>query len=228
MNALMAHLVRSEGKAIHASIGVVIGGVLNIVLDPLFMFVLLEAGNEVAGAAIATALSNVVSFLYYVVIFIASKKKQSILSVKLTDQSFKNKIPACVFDAGLPACIMTLAENISYAILDKLMSYNGLAAQTGIGVAKKVNMLAHSIVRGVTQGHFLFLDTHIHAGSESRPEKLLAPQFSYLHRQPCFARLSASCLQTQSLESSFNQQAKPISMASNFCAFCALVHRFRP
>ncbi len=171
MNALMAHLVRSEGKAIHASIGVVIGGVLNIVLDPLFMFVLLEAGNEVAGAAIATALSNVVSFLYYVVIFIASKKKQSILSVKLTDQSFKNKIPACVFDAGLPACIMTLAENISYAILDKLMSYNGLAAQTGIGVAKKVNMLAHSIVRGVTQGALPLLGYSYSCGKRIKTRK---------------------------------------------------------
>ncbi len=171
MNALMAHLVRSEGKAIHASVGVVIGGVFNIVLDPIFMFVILEAGNEIAGAAIATALSNVISFLYYVVIFIASKKEQSILNIKLSKQSFQNNIPACVFDAGLPACIMTLAENISYAILDKLMSYNGLAAQTGIGVAKKVNMLAHSIVRGVTQGALPLLGYSYSCGNRIKTRK---------------------------------------------------------
>lgn len=171
MNALMAHLVRSEGKAVHASVGVVIGGVLNIILDPLFMFVILEPGNEVAGAAIATALSNVISFLYYVVIFATRKKNQSILSVRLTRQSFQNNIPYCVLDAGLPACIMTLAENISYAVLDKLMSYNGLAAQTGIGVAKKVNMLAHSIVRGVTQGALPLLGYSYSCGNRIKTRK---------------------------------------------------------
>ena len=171
MNALMAHLVRSEGKALHASIGVVIGGVLNIALDPLFMFVILEKGNEVAGAAIATALSNTISFFYYVVIFVASRREKSILNVKLTGESFKNSIPSCVFDAGLPACIMTLAENISYAILDKLMSYNGLAAQTGIGVAKKVNMMAHSIVRGVTQGALPLLGYSYSCGNRVKTKK---------------------------------------------------------
>ena len=57
-----------------------------------------------------------------------------------------------VLSAGLPACMMTLMENISYAVLDKLMSFHGLPMQTGIGVAKKINMLAHCIVRGIAQG----------------------------------------------------------------------------
>ena len=47
---------------------------------------------------------------------------------------------------------MTLCENISYAVLDNLMSFYGIAMQAGIGVAKKVNMLAHCIVRGMSQG----------------------------------------------------------------------------
>ena len=47
---------------------------------------------------------------------------------------------------------MTLFENISYAVLDHLIALNGVAMQAGLGVAKKVNMLAHSIVRGMAQG----------------------------------------------------------------------------
>ena len=47
---------------------------------------------------------------------------------------------------------MTLFENISYAVLDHLIAYGGIAMQAGVGVAKKVNMLAHSIVRGMAQG----------------------------------------------------------------------------
>ena len=126
MNALMAHLVRSEGHSLHASLGVVLGGVVNIALDPLFMFVILPRGNEVLGAALATGLSNIVAFLYYLVLLYSWKiKRATVLSVRLSKNSFKNNIPQCVLSAGLPACIMTLAENISYAILDKLISLYG-------------------------------------------------------------------------------------------------------
>lgn len=48
-----------------ASFGMILGCVLNIILDPLFMFVLLPSGNEVAGAAMATALSNTVGLIYF-------------------------------------------------------------------------------------------------------------------------------------------------------------------
>ena len=61
----MSHLLRSEGYAKYASFGLGMGGVLNILLDPLFMFVILEPGQEVAGAAIATFISNVAVFIYF-------------------------------------------------------------------------------------------------------------------------------------------------------------------
>ena len=55
LNALLAHLVRASGHyAAQASIGVALGGVLNIALDPLFMFVILPRGQEALGAGIAT------------------------------------------------------------------------------------------------------------------------------------------------------------------------------
>ena len=56
-NALLGHLVRSEGRSLQAGFGIALGGVLNIGLDPLFMFVLLPKGREVMGAAIATSIS---------------------------------------------------------------------------------------------------------------------------------------------------------------------------
>ena len=56
MNSMLGHLVRSEGRSLHAGVGIALGGVMNIALDPLFMFALLPTGHEVLGAAIATAL----------------------------------------------------------------------------------------------------------------------------------------------------------------------------
>jgi len=68
LNALLAHLVRSEGRSLQASIGVALGGVMNIALDPLFMFVILPRGYETLGAAIATALSNVIALAYFLIV----------------------------------------------------------------------------------------------------------------------------------------------------------------
>ena len=151
MSTFLSHLVRSEGRSIHASVGIVMGGILNMVLDPLFMFVILPKGNEVLGAAVATSLSNMISMIYFVAVF-KSNNDRSVLSIHFTTSMFKDGIPAAVFNCGLPACLMTLFENVSYAVLDNLMALNGIAMQAGIGIAKKINMLAHCIVRGMSQG----------------------------------------------------------------------------
>ena len=151
INTLFSHLIRAEGHSLQASIGIALGGVLNIALDPLFMFVILEPGNEALGAGIATTLSNVVALVYFIV-YIVIKRKHLMLSMHFSRKIFGDHIPADVISVGLPACLMTLCENISYAILDNLMVAAGVAAQAGIGVAKKVNMLAHCIVRGMSQG----------------------------------------------------------------------------
>ena len=63
---------------------------------------------------------------------------------------------------------MTLCENISYGVLDNLMALSGTAAQAGIGVAKKVNMLAHCMVRGMAQGVLPLIAYNYAAGDYKR------------------------------------------------------------
>lgn len=167
MSTFLSHLVRSEGRSVHASVGIAMGGLLNIVLDPLFMFVILPRGREIMGAAIATALSNLISLIYFAII-LRSNGKNSVLSVRFSRAMFSDRIPAAVFSCGLPACLMTLCENISYAVLDNLMSLNGIAMQAGIGVAKKVNMLAHCIVRGMAQGVLPLISYNFASGNHKR------------------------------------------------------------
>ncbi len=173
MGVLMSHLVRSFGMAVHASIGVMLGGLLNIGLDPLFMFVIMPQGYEVQGAAYATAVSNVVSFIYFLIILAVYKKKNIPVSIKLTKHSFQWEIPSKVLNAGLPAFVMTFAENLSYAILDNLLSAFGTAVQAGIGVAKKINMLSHSIVRGIAQGALPLIGYNYSAGRRVRTRQIV-------------------------------------------------------
>ena len=77
MNALFGHLVRSVGAARQASVGMSLGAVLNIILDPLFMFVILPPGHEVTGAAIATLISNIAAAVYFLV-FLSRHKEMCI------------------------------------------------------------------------------------------------------------------------------------------------------
>ena len=72
---VFSNLLRSLSLAREAGIGVALGGILNIFLDPLFMFVLLPPGNEVLGVGIATLLSNLISCLYCLMIFCRRQKE---------------------------------------------------------------------------------------------------------------------------------------------------------
>ena len=149
LSTLLSHLIRSEGHSMEASLGIMIGGILNIALDPLFMFVLLRPGQEIIGAAVATMLSNCCSLLFFIIYYF---RHTTLLSFQPSASMLEWKVVKDVLGTGLPACLMTLFENISYAVLDNLMAAYGIACQAGLGVAKKINMLAHSIVRGMSQG----------------------------------------------------------------------------
>ena len=148
---LFAYLIRAEGRSFDSSFGLILGGVVNIVLDPILMFVVLPKGNEVLGTSIGTTVSNFVSLFYYIIVLL-KYKKNSFIRFRFNKDIFRDNIPYSVFKSGLPACIMTVFENVSFAVLDNLMAVCGVAAQAGLGVAKKLNMLAHSCVKGVSQG----------------------------------------------------------------------------
>ena len=75
VNLALGHLLRSEGHAKQASAGMMFGGILNVVLDPVFIFAF---HLDVAGAAIATALSNTVSVAFFIIQYIRLKDKTAI------------------------------------------------------------------------------------------------------------------------------------------------------
>ena len=171
LNMVTAHLFRSEGRSMDASIGIVCGSIFNIILDPVFMFVLLPEGHEVLGAAIATAVSNWMAFAIMLALQLR-RRKVSVLSFRLPLHTERGTAKS-ILSTGLPACIMTLFENISYACLDRLMMANGTAAQAGLGVAKKINMLAHATVRGLTQGVLPLIAYNYAAGDFKRMKRVI-------------------------------------------------------
>ncbi len=161
LNNVFGHLVRSVGASKEASIGMGLGGVLNIILDPLFMFVFLPKGNEVLGAGIATMLSNVASTVFFI-IYIIKHKEIEVFTLKPKDISIKHSIPKEVLFIGFPAALSVTLAMVSNIFANTLVKGAvSLELQSpalaGLGVAKKVNTLAFNICMGITQGMLPFI-----------------------------------------------------------------------
>ncbi|MCI6361238.1 MAG: MATE family efflux transporter [Eubacterium coprostanoligenes] len=153
------NLVRGEGAAKESMIGMVIGQVINIVLDPIFI---LAPGNKlfgitltfgfnmgVKGAAIATVIGNIASVLYFIVYFMRGK---SILSISPKRFSAKNGIVKGVVSVGLPASLNNLLMSLSNIVVNIFLAKYGDNAVAAMGVAMKANMLVVMLQIGLAQG----------------------------------------------------------------------------
>ncbi|HHW73990.1 MAG TPA: MATE family efflux transporter, partial [Firmicutes bacterium] len=95
----LAGLLRSEGATREAMIGMISGSLLNIALDPIFIFLL---KMDVAGAAVATVIGNIVGFSYCLSFY---TRKKGLVSISWNHFRFDGKIYAEIFKIGIPASI---------------------------------------------------------------------------------------------------------------------------
>lgn len=152
MSAVFAHLIRSTGQAKIASVGITIGAILNMILDPLFMFVFLPKGCEVIGAAIATAVSNTVSALYFIR-YLIKHREVSIFRFTLENRRSVRVTTWDIMKSGIPSFFLLAAGQISNFFLNGMIAEMGAsAAVAGIGVVRKIDSLAYAINQGITQG----------------------------------------------------------------------------
>lgn len=157
-----SNIIRAEGNAKVAMMGMVIGNIVNIVLDPIMILVL---DWNVAGAAIATVLGNVISALYYMKHLMS---KQSMLSIRLKHFTCGSGIAAGVFAIGVPACLNSVLMSVSNIFINNLMSLHGDMAVAGLGVAMKVNMIAVMLLIGLGSGIQPLLGYCYGAGNKKR------------------------------------------------------------
>ncbi len=152
LSAVFAHLIRSTGQSKISSFGITLGAILNMILDPLFMFVLLPSGQEVVGAAIATAISNMISMIYFI-IYLIRHRDVSIFRFTLDSHRSVRITAWDIMRSGIPSFILLAAGQISNFVLNGMISDIGAsAAVAGIGVVRKIDSLAYAINQGITQG----------------------------------------------------------------------------
>ena len=151
LSNVLSNLIRSAGFSKEAGIGITMGGILNMVLDPLFMFVLLPKGNEVLGVGIATCLSNCIACLYFFFVLFRTRK-ESIITCSPKVGFPERKSITAIFFVGIPAALTTLLFDLDYIVIDKLMvSYSDIAL-AAIGIVLKVERLPLNVGIGICQG----------------------------------------------------------------------------
>lgn len=167
LSNVLSNLIRSIGRSREAGAGIILGGLLNIALDPLFMFVLLPDGYEVLGAGIATALSNCIACLFFLIVLIRMGKGFVITFSPRAGMAEKASI-AAVFAVGIPSAVATFLFDLDYVVIDKLMvSYHDLAL-AAIGIVLKVERFPLNVGIGICQGMLPLVAYNYGAGNQKR------------------------------------------------------------
>ena len=143
---VMNNILRYEGKASFAMIGLVTGGVLNIALDPLFMFVF---GLGTAGAGIATALSQSISFCILLSMFLRGK---TVSQFRLSAVTREARDFGRILLGGAPSFGRQGLNSIGGMLLNLAARSYGDAAVAGMSIVSRIFMFIVSVAIGVGQG----------------------------------------------------------------------------
>ena len=166
LNVVMAYLVRSEGAAMHASIGTMSGCLLNIVLDPIFI---LPWGLNMGagGAGFATFISNCVACLYFLVLLLI-KRGKTYVCINPKQFSFHRDIVSGVCAVGVPASIQNLLNVTGMTILNNFSSAYGADAVAAIGICQKIYMVPMYVSQGISQGVMPLVSYNYSSGNVAR------------------------------------------------------------
>ena len=145
-SCVMNNILRYEGRAVFAMIGLTSGGIVNIFLDALFM-VKMDMG--ILGAGMATAISQYLSWFILLAAFLF-KKPQTSLAFKYARFDFKTL--SDILTIGLPSLARQGLASISTMLLNNSAGVYGDAAIAAMGIAGRVSMFIFSAVLGIGQG----------------------------------------------------------------------------
>ena len=147
----MSAMVRNIGHSKEAGFGLGMGGVLNVILDPIFMFVVFPDGYQVAGAAVATMLSNVITLIYFIFTY-QKLKGETVLSLPRRVEKIRKDSLSSLFSVGDPAAMSLLLFDLTTMVINRLAAGHGDTQLAAIGIVLKVERLPLNIGIGICLG----------------------------------------------------------------------------
>jgi len=185
ISTCFSNVLLAEGQANTAMMGMMLGNLANVILDPILI---LWIGWEIKGAAVATVIGNLLAATYYLLYF---RKGTSMLSIHPRDFTIKEGVCKNVLAIGIPAALAGLLMSASQIILNGRMIHYGDMAVAGVGVAGKVTMMTGMVCIGLGQGVQPILGYCVGAKNWERFKKVLG--FSLLFALSLSTVLTGIC-----------------------------------
>ncbi|MBP5153896.1 MAG: cation transporter [Lachnospiraceae bacterium] len=173
LSMVMAHLLRNTGYSRQASIGLSGGGICNMILDPLFMFVLFPKGNEVLAAGIATMISNFGAFLY---LFFTYRKVARTAPLSADPRRLRTIRPETVrelFSTGIPTFVLTSLFDLANVVFNARISAHGDLQLAAAGIVMKIERLPNAINVGLCQGMLPIVAYNYASGDHERMKSVV-------------------------------------------------------
>lgn len=165
--------LRTEGFSTQSMIGGIIGSVVNIILDPIFIF---GFGWGAAGAAIATVLGYVGTNIFYIWLLCCRTKK---LSIDIREFRVVPSELAQILAIGIPACITNLMQSIGMTLTNRYLLPYGNDKVAAMGIVTKTNLIAAFIVIGFAFGAQPMIGYNYGAKNRERLRKILRFCYSF-------------------------------------------------
>ncbi|NFS07913.1 MATE family efflux transporter [Clostridium botulinum] len=143
---IMSNTIRAEGNSKYSMIATCIGGVINIILDPIFMF---KFGMGIKGAAVATVISQIVSFVF-LLRYYYSKKSYIKLGIKFFKPTFNMFFE--ILKIGIPIFVTQVLASFALGFMNLGAKPYGDAAVAAMGIVFRVMSIGFYIVFGIGQG----------------------------------------------------------------------------
>ena len=163
----LSSMLRNIGLSARASFGLSMGGLLNIALDPLFMFVLLPDGKQVLGAALATMLANLCALLYFIVVY-RKASQTTILRVRMRGQYPSKRSLHSIFAVGVPSALAVLLFDLCNIVINRLSAGHGDIELAAIGIVLKAERLPLNVGIGICLGMIPLIAYNYASGNRER------------------------------------------------------------
>lgn len=220
-SCVLNNLLRYEGWALLAMCGLGFGAFLNIVLDPLFIFVM---GMGIDGAGLATALSQCVSFSILLYMFL-SGKAQCRLSVCRVTRSPDELLH--ILKNGMPSLARQGLNSVSTMLINRQANLYGDVAVAAISIVLRICNFLTSLMIGIGQGMQPVVGFNYSAGKYKRVRK--AFRFTALLGEAALGSLAVICFFfTDAILICFKLEAEALEMAAWTFRLQSLGLLFRP
>jgi len=146
LNISLSGQIRSEGATDTAMYGMLIGIVLNVILDPIFILVL---GWGVAGAAWATVIGSAASVIFFILYILSGK---SALSISIRDFKLDLRVYAEILKIGIPSAISNIVMSFSVVFSNRVAASYGDFVIAGKGITLRVESISFMLIMALAMG----------------------------------------------------------------------------